>query len=265
MERSGWGDEETAACFVFHCNNRTQRECLAQCVFGAPANHAKILETISANTQIFLYNINTRELHGVFGSLGKPNVPAFNGKYPAQLQVRLVSSCKHSKHMGKVIAFGLHDEPPFVWPTPAPAQGAISLTPAQLFAAASAANPVPVAQLEAPADVQLTTSSDDVQLLDLSDEVKSSVANSMQFEPCFELHSFLRSLSLERYISRFDQAEVVYSCLKTLSEQDLKQELGLPFGPARTIVNTLRDRDAEASSAASDLSSSLRLLSDSDS
>ena len=83
-----------------------------------------------------------------------------------------------------------------------------------------------------------------------------------QFGPCLELHGFLRQNRLERYIAVFDEQEVSFALLRTLSEDDLLTKLRLPFGPARTIINALR---AESELDDSDLSSSLasfRLLTD---
>ena len=64
------------------------------------------------------------------------------------------------------------------------------------------------------------------------------------------------------YIAVFDEQEVSFALLRTLSEDDLLTKLRLPFGPARTIINALR---AESELDDSDLSSSLasfRLLTD---
>ena len=48
--------------------------------------------------------------------------------------------------------------------------------------------------------------------------------------------------------------------LRTLSEDDLKKHIGLPFGPARQIINALTDSDTSATGGSDTLSSSSLLL-----
>ena len=86
----GWGDlmcdepiDEARAClvsrsskqmFVFHCNRSTERECLERLVFGArdnPTNRKK-LSQITAETQLFLFNIESKMAHGAFCRKGSP-------------------------------------------------------------------------------------------------------------------------------------------------------------------------------------------------
>ena len=64
------------------------------------------------------------------------------------------------------------------------------------------------------------------------------------------LSEWLKSHELERFIEVFEENEVDLSTLRLLTESDL-QELGLPFGPRKRILNLLNQEKAlEKSEAA---------------
>lgn len=247
-----------ALWFVFHCSRATQRECLERLVFATRDNatNRKKLERITAETKVYLLNIETKMLHGNFLASGVPGVidpGMFGGKFKLQLKVSRAGVRVAASDMLK---FGPQTSEPSI-------EEDVAVTPAQQLPAAGALSamppprevPAPHAATRAPID------DNEVKLLDLEIEIETTL--TLKFEPCFVLHSFLRNLDLERYISNFDEAEVTFQLLRNLSEQDLKRELGLPFGPARTIINALCsavDDAAGSASAASDLSSSIEYL-----
>ena len=260
-----WGDEmlsleeieeSGAKNFVFHCTRATEMTCLQRSVFGTrdnPTNRKKI-QSVNIETKIYLFNIETKRVHGPYTRQGSPGVidsDLFGGRF--NLQLKVAASSSHSSFfLSRSLKFGQH--------TRLPAPVHVPLVPSQLFAAAAAA----AAETKDPDEPAGATETKDAELplLDLSESVESTL--KLKFEPCFYVDSFLRSLNLERYIEVFDAAEVDFKCLKTLSEQDLRAELGLPFGPARTICNALRvhDEQTSASATSSDLSSSIRWLTD---
>lgn len=62
------------------------------------------------------------------------------------------------------------------------------------------------------------------------------------------LISWLRSLRLERYAKVFADNEVDFETIQVLTEKDL-EELGIPFGPRKKLVNALSRHHPEAHEA----------------
>jgi class 3 adenylate cyclase/tetratricopeptide (TPR) repeat protein/ABC-type transport system involved in cytochrome c biogenesis ATPase subunit len=58
-----------------------------------------------------------------------------------------------------------------------------------------------------------------------------------------DIKSWLAGLGLEKYVSAFTEAEISFSNLPDLTEEDLK-ELGLPLGPRRTFSAAIKGLDA---------------------
>lgn len=78
--------------YVFLCRNATQLECLQMNLFALSERELpKMQETISDSTQIFLVNIHSGALIGVFAPVGSPGLNlepnAFGGGFGAQVMV----------------------------------------------------------------------------------------------------------------------------------------------------------------------------------
>ena len=63
------------------------------------------------------------------------------------------------------------------------------------------------------------------------------------------LSAWLKSHDLEQFLKVFEENEVDLVTLRVLTESDLN-ELGLPFGPRKRIMNLLSDEKALEKSAA---------------
>ena len=267
---TAWGDDEVVAdeppvAFIFHCNSDTEAECLDNDILATRDNTTNRIKLacIGTDTKLYLYNFQSRRVHGPFsrrGDAGNHLPELFGGEFQLQLRVaREATFC--SRHARQSLRFGPHSADVSLRNLTTEAndfstQPTSSVVPEEPARARDATPPV----VEAPAVVAPVVAArpTDVCLLELQtcEDVERN-----GFEPCFELHSFLQKLELQRFAAKFDHAEVRFSLLRTLSERDLQSEIGLPFGPAREIVNALEE--TTSGSASSDLSSSsIRLLTD---
>mgnify|MGYP001066167099 CR=1 FL=1 len=90
-------ESRPASGFVFLCNNRTERECLDNRVFGLHEPMKYRVFQVKEGDILFLHNYQANRLHGVFEAVsngGMNLVPyAFGGKYPAQVRVRRKLDC----------------------------------------------------------------------------------------------------------------------------------------------------------------------------
>ena len=78
--------------YLFMCNNATEAECLSRMLLGDKESHLKkMCRVISPYTRIFLFNFDSRELHGAFRAKGPPALnlekEAWNGKFCAQVRL----------------------------------------------------------------------------------------------------------------------------------------------------------------------------------
>lgn len=76
--------------YFFLCNNETQQECLDRKLLGSTMVYQKVIPRINPGDKLFLYNYNTRRLHGVFIAVSQSEkniVPeAWGGMYPWQVR-----------------------------------------------------------------------------------------------------------------------------------------------------------------------------------
>jgi len=83
--------------YVFLCNNRTERECLERKLFGAPKSEWNRFSQVKKGDILFLLNYQNNRLHGVFeavtGGMMDIEPYAFDGRFPAQVQVRRKMRC----------------------------------------------------------------------------------------------------------------------------------------------------------------------------
>ncbi|KAL6528570.1 hypothetical protein OROMI_029215 [Orobanche minor] len=89
---------------IFGCTRSTIRECLANQLFGLPAQHFSYVQNIEPGLPLFLFDYSERKLHGIYeaASSGKMGIDSYawttggsdRTKYPAQVQVRLRLQCQ---------------------------------------------------------------------------------------------------------------------------------------------------------------------------
>merc|ERR1712137_328695 len=85
---------DAAPGYVFLCNHLTQEECVRNRLCGAPRRElGQMNRCITKDTKIFMLNINSRELLGVFRTHGCPDLDidpdAFDGRFRAQVRIVL--------------------------------------------------------------------------------------------------------------------------------------------------------------------------------
>jgi hypothetical protein len=89
--------------YIFACTKQTFQECVDRKLFGSPeGDFAKMCRFIDYSTLLFLLDIHTKEMHGVFQAtcLPRMNIVAHAWKevssrtFPAQVSVRLIKSAK---------------------------------------------------------------------------------------------------------------------------------------------------------------------------
>ena len=80
--------------FIFACTDKTEGECFERLLFGAQKTYAPIVIRIRKGDLLFLNNLDTDILYGVFEAVsdGDLNIQpdAWNGKYPHQVKVELL-------------------------------------------------------------------------------------------------------------------------------------------------------------------------------
>eukprot|EP00252_Welwitschia_mirabilis_P013377 TRINITY_DN2945_c0_g1_i2.p1 TRINITY_DN2945_c0_g1~~TRINITY_DN2945_c0_g1_i2.p1 ORF type:complete len:302 (+),score=29.85 TRINITY_DN2945_c0_g1_i2:270-1175(+) len=74
---------------IFFCNARTKPICFQNSLFGLPASQSSLVKRIVSGTKLFLFVIDTRELHGLFEATThgfmNPDRQPFNGAFPSQV------------------------------------------------------------------------------------------------------------------------------------------------------------------------------------
>ena len=77
--------------FLFACTNKSEVECLCSQLFAAEKSYGPIVIRVRKGDLLFLNNIDTDTLFGVFKSVSDGNFnlqsEAFGGKYPYQVKV----------------------------------------------------------------------------------------------------------------------------------------------------------------------------------
>jgi len=77
---------------IFICDSVTEQECLARCLLGLPKTQVSLLSKVTDSSLLFLFNVRTRQLMGVFQPTcpaGMDLVPsAWGGRFPVQVRFR---------------------------------------------------------------------------------------------------------------------------------------------------------------------------------
>jgi len=80
--------------FLFACTEKTEDECFERLLFGTDKVHAPIVIRVRKGDLLFLNNLDTNILYGVFKAVsdGDMNIQpdAWNGKYPYQVKVEIL-------------------------------------------------------------------------------------------------------------------------------------------------------------------------------
>ena len=77
---------------VFICDPTTEDECLSRRLLGLPKSQASLLSKLSGSSLLFLFNVRTRKLLGVFqpdGAAGlelEPSAFGGDGRFPVQVR-----------------------------------------------------------------------------------------------------------------------------------------------------------------------------------
>ncbi|KAL8509252.1 hypothetical protein ACS0TY_016447 [Phlomoides rotata] len=88
---------------IFGCTRNTMRECLANQLFGLPAQHFSYVKNIEPGLPLFLFDYSEKNLHGIFEAAcsGRMNINPYawtdgsdRTRYPAQVQIRLRLQCQ---------------------------------------------------------------------------------------------------------------------------------------------------------------------------
>ena len=82
------------AGYLFHCSNATEGDCMRLCLLGLPLGSLSSMREIGPSTALFLYNFQSKKLHGIFapnGFAGRDLEPgawaaALPRKFPAQIR-----------------------------------------------------------------------------------------------------------------------------------------------------------------------------------
>ena len=88
-------------CFIMLCNNLTEGECIERNLFGDKAKRLECLDEIKSRDIGFLLNIEKDELIGIFRACSESQLhiepDAWNGRFPAQVRVELISELQRIK------------------------------------------------------------------------------------------------------------------------------------------------------------------------
>ena len=242
---------DCADWFVFHCTRSTERECLERGVFATKNNfrNRKKMQQINAFTQLYLFNVESKTLHGHFskeGPIGVVDSKLFDGEFTLQVKVKRSSVAVASSAF---VRFGPQKRQPSLKPYKDALMPSQVLTPSQVTHALSSGWEETKQELEQEPATQATQATqeeedntanlcEDLLMLNVDDASALTVSDAgLDF---FELQAFLSRLGLSRFEKKFIAEEVNMDLLRTLNEDDLIKYLSLPFGPARLIVRAIR-------------------------
>ncbi|MBW1717736.1 MAG: DNA methylase [Deltaproteobacteria bacterium] len=80
--------------FLFACTEKSEAECLERSLFATEKIYGPVVIRIRKGDLLFLNNLDTNKLYGVFKAIGdgKPNIEqgAFGGRYPYQVKVEAI-------------------------------------------------------------------------------------------------------------------------------------------------------------------------------
>jgi len=88
--------------FILVCTDKSEKTMLDNLVFPQSVVYGYKVFAINPEDYIFLYNLDTDTLHGVFVAVTEgryePNLSLFNGKYPYYVKVKVAGEIKQLKN-----------------------------------------------------------------------------------------------------------------------------------------------------------------------
>ena len=80
--------------YIFLCSDNTEQECFERSLFGGGEKYANRVKGLEKGKKLFLYNYNSKKLHGVFEAVTPVreniNERAWKGEYPWQVRIKTV-------------------------------------------------------------------------------------------------------------------------------------------------------------------------------
>lgn len=99
--------EQLIRGFIFACTTKTEAECFKMLLFGTDKVYAPIVIRVRKGDLLFLNNLNTDTLYGVFRAIsnGGLNIQpdAWNGKYPYQVEVEILGEKTALKNAKRIL------------------------------------------------------------------------------------------------------------------------------------------------------------------
>jgi len=90
------GEEKPVRGFIFACTDRTESECYDRMMLAADRTYGPVVIRIREGDLLFLHNLDTDALHGVFRAVSKGdfnlNAKAWNGRYPYQIHFEYIGN-----------------------------------------------------------------------------------------------------------------------------------------------------------------------------
>jgi len=117
--------------FIFGCNGRTMDECMARMLFGLPANMLQTCsQHISVGTVLFLFNMSTKQVFGIFSAVTEPRMnmepgawtrgPGPSGlmisPFPVQVRTQVLLECPPIIEMDPALKTILANRPKMIGP-----------------------------------------------------------------------------------------------------------------------------------------------------
>jgi len=94
-------------CFIMLCSQYTEQECLNRNLFGDKKWKLNLLHDVEEGDIGFLLNTSDNKLIGIFKAISKPQLniepEAWNGNYPAQIRVALISELQHINNASTIL------------------------------------------------------------------------------------------------------------------------------------------------------------------
>ena len=99
--------EPLIRAFLFACTDKSEAECFERPLFGTDKVYATIVTRVRRGDLLFLNNLDTNTLYGVFKAVSDGGVniepEVWNGKYPYQVKVESLGEKIALKNARKIL------------------------------------------------------------------------------------------------------------------------------------------------------------------
>ena len=93
--------------FLFACTDKSEAECFKRSLFGTDKVYAPIVTGVRKGDLLFLNNLDTNTLYGVFEAVSDGDVniepEVWNGKYPYQVKVESLGEKTALRNARKIL------------------------------------------------------------------------------------------------------------------------------------------------------------------